>query len=170
MGKGTSRKLTIGLFSLFVQTVGNIMAPLRSRPEWTKSAKILEECLVLIAIRFTSYATPDGRKILESWARGLSLAMADVFAGALLCQHAGWSEAKAKSNLSDQVAAAAARVDQISGQRWCEELYRRVEHQIQTLGQDERYEQDHQMLFGLADARRAGLGQTTGHGFGEAKL
>ena len=119
------------------------MAPLRSRSEWTKSTRSLEECLVLIAIRLTSYATPDERKILESSARGLSLAMADVFAGALLCQHAPWSEAKAKANPSDQAAAAATRVDQISGQRWCEELYRRVEHQIQALGQDERYEQDH---------------------------
>ncbi|KAI8348948.1 hypothetical protein B0O80DRAFT_461521 [Mortierella sp. GBAus27b] len=115
-----------GVLQVYSDTVRSIMAPLRSRPD-------LEECLVLIAIRFTSYATPDGRKILESSARGLSLAMADVFAGALLCQHAAWSESKAKANPSDQVAAVAARVDQISGQRWCEELYRRVEHQIQTL-------------------------------------
>ncbi|KAI8348946.1 acyl-CoA dehydrogenase/oxidase [Mortierella sp. GBAus27b] len=179
--KGTSNVMSLdvlrvmtetsgGVLQVYSDTVRSMMAPLRLRPEWTKSCKSLEECLVLIAIRFTSYATPDGRKILESSARGLSLAMADVFAGALLCQHAAWSESKAKANPSDQVAAAAARVDQISGQRWCEELYRRVEYQIQTLGQDERYEQDHQMLFGLVDARRAGLGQTTGHAFGEAKL
>lgn len=150
------------------------MAPLRSRPEWIKSAKSLEECLTLIAIRFTSYATVDGRKTLEASARGLSFAMADVFAGALLCQHAAWSEAKAKAQPSNKLAAAEAQVDRISGQRWCEELYRRVDHQIQALGQDERYEQDHQMLFGLADARRAGggvtAGKSSGHAYGEAKL
>ncbi|KAI8348983.1 acyl-CoA-dehydrogenase protein [Mortierella sp. GBAus27b] len=125
--EGTSNVMSLDVLRV---TVRSITAPLRSRPEWTKSSKSLEECLVLIAIRFTSYATPDGCKILESSARGLSLVMADVFAGALLCQHAAWSESKAKANPSDQVAAAAARVDQISGQRWCEELYRRVEHQI----------------------------------------
>ncbi|KAI8602406.1 hypothetical protein EDD21DRAFT_303781 [Dissophora ornata] len=132
------------------------------------------DCLILIAIRFTSYATLDGRNTLEASARGLSFAMADVMAGALMCEHAVWSEAKAKANPSNSVAAAEAKVDRISAQRWCEELYRRVDHQIQTLGQEERYEQDQQMLFALADARKAAASgnadSASGHAFGEAKL
>jgi hypothetical protein len=148
-----------------------MMAPLKGLSEWTKSSKSLEECLVLIAIRFTSYSTPEGRKTLEASARGLSLAMADVIAGALLCQHAVWSASKAKSNITSELAQAEAKVDRISAQRWCEELYRRVDHQIQTLGQDERFEEDKLMLFKLAEARGAGAyNSKVASGFGEAKL
>jgi hypothetical protein len=145
------------------------MAPLKGQSEWIKSAKSLEECLVLIAIRFTAYSTPEGRKTLEASARGLSLAMADVIAGALLCQHAAWSQAKAKANSSNALAAAEAKVDQISARRWCEELYRRVDHQIQTLGREERFEEDKQMLFKLAEAREAAAASSVER-FGEAKL
>ncbi|KAF9961586.1 hypothetical protein BGZ65_010479 [Modicella reniformis] len=165
------------VLQVYSDTIREIMAPLRSQPQWVKSGKSLEECLILIAIRFTTYATLDGRKTLEASARGLSFAMADVIAGALLCQHAAWSEAKAKAHPSNSVAAAEAQVDRISAQRWCEELYRRVDHQIQTLGHDERYEQDQQMLFGLADARRramtvgsGGTDSLPGRSCGEAKL
>ena len=149
------------------------MAPLRSKAPWIQSSKSLEECLVLIAIRFTSYATADGRKTLEASARGLSFAMADVIAGALLCQHAAWSEAKALANPTDSIASAAANVDKISAQRWCEELYRRIDHLLQSLGENDRYEQDQQMLFALADARAA-LSKRSTHldaqSVGEAKL
>ncbi|KAF9344970.1 hypothetical protein BGX34_005169 [Mortierella sp. NVP85] len=184
--EGTSNVMALDVLRVMTETGGSVLqvysdavrgmlAPLKTRSEWSKSVKSLEECLVLIAIRFTSYATLEGRKILEASARGLSFAMADVFAGALLCQHAVWSEAKAKAHSSNSIAATEAQVDRISAQRWCEELYKRVEHQIQTLGQDERYDQDHQMLFGLADARRANTtapaaGRVAGHAYGEAKL
>ena len=149
------------------------MAPLKSKTQWIQSSKSLEECLILIAIRFTSYATTDGRKTLEASARGLSFAMADVIAGALLCQHAAWSEAKALANPTDSLASAAANVDRISAQRWCEELYRRVEHQILSLGENDRYEQDQQMLFALADARAASSKRSThsdANSVGAAKL
>lgn len=145
------------------------MAPLKGESEWIKSAKSLEECLVLIAIRFTAYSTSEGRKTLEASARGLSLAMADVIAGALLCQHAAWSQVKAKANSPNALAAAEAKVDQISAQRWCEELYRRVDHQIQNLGREERFEEDKLMLFKLAEARGEAAASSVDR-FGEAKL
>ncbi|KAF9939050.1 hypothetical protein BGZ67_010018 [Mortierella alpina] len=182
--EGTSNVLSLDLLRVMAETKGEamqlysdtirgIMAPLKSKTQWIQSSKSLEECLVLIAIRFTSYATAEGRKTLEASARGLSFAMADVIAGALLCQHAAWSEAKALANPTDSIASAAASVDKISAQRWCEELYRRVEHQMQSLGENDRYEQDQQMLFALADARAASSRQSTNtdaHSVGAAKL
>ncbi|KAI1308403.1 hypothetical protein EDD11_004293 [Mortierella claussenii] len=181
--EGTSNVLSLDLLrvmtetggealQLFSDTIRGIMVPLKSHPQWAKSFASLEECLVLIAIRFTSYGTLAGRKTLEASARGLSLAMADVMAGALLCQHAAWSEAKAKKANSSALAAAEANVDRIAAQRWCEELYKRVDVQIQALGLDERYEQDKQMLFALADHRNAAAAAASpsSQGFGEAKL
>ncbi|KAG0255655.1 hypothetical protein BG011_004986 [Mortierella polycephala] len=185
--EGTSNVLSLDVLRVMAETAGEalqqysdavrgMMAPLRSKPEWVKSAKSLEESLILIAIRFTSYSTPEGRNVLEASARGLAFAMADVIAGSLMCQHAAWSEAKAKANPSNTLAAAEANVDRISAQRWCEELYRRVDHQIQSLGQEERYEQDKQMLFALADARAAATASkaknpiSSSSAFGEAKL
>ncbi|KAF9191815.1 hypothetical protein BGZ51_006699 [Haplosporangium sp. Z 767] len=182
--EGTSNVLSLDVLRVMAETAGEalqqysdavrgMMAPLRSKPEWIKSAKSLEESLILIAIRFTSYSTPEGRNVLEASARGLAFAMADVIAGALMCQHAAWSEAKARANPSNTIAAAEANVDRISAQRWCEELYRRVDHQIQSLGQEERYEQDKQMLFALADARAASKTKnpiSSSSTFGEAKL
>ncbi|GJJ71021.1 hypothetical protein EMPS_03371 [Entomortierella parvispora] len=161
------------VLELYSRTVREIMAPLKNQEQWVKSAKALEECLVLIAIRFTAYATAEGRNVLEASARGLTFAMADVFAGALLCEHSAWSEAKARANSSDTVAASAARVDRISAQRWCEQLDRRVDHLIQSLGNEDRYEQDKEMLFGLADARARPAQQgspLSSLTFGEAKL
>ncbi|KAG0308683.1 hypothetical protein BGZ99_001084 [Dissophora globulifera] len=155
---------------VYSDTIRRMTTPLKSQPQWAKSVKSLEECLVLIAIRFTAYSTPDGRKTLEASARGLSFAMADVIAGALLCEHSVWSEAKANANPSNKVASSEASVDKLFAQRWCENLYRRVDHQIHSLGQEERYEQDQQMLFALADARNAAAGNVSGHAFGEAKL
>ncbi|KAF9930877.1 hypothetical protein FBU30_011166 [Linnemannia zychae] len=178
--EGTTNVLSLDLLRVMAETRGTaleiysntireILAPLKNQSEWVKSAKSLEESLVLIAIRFTAYSTPEGRKTLESSARGLSLAMADVIAGALLCQHAAWSLAKAKINPADQIAVASAKVDQISAQRWCEELYRRVDHQIQGLGREERFEEDKLMLFKLADARGSATTKST-ETYGEAKL
>ncbi|KAF9898112.1 hypothetical protein BX616_004476 [Lobosporangium transversale] len=181
--EGTSNVLSLDLLrvmtetggaalQLYSDTIREILKQLKNLPTWIKSVKSLEECLVLIAIRFTSYATLEGRKTLEASARGLSLAMADVLAGALMCEHAIWSEAKAKANPSDTVAAAEAKVDRISAQRWCEELYQRVDSQIQSLGQEERYEENKQMLFTLADARNAvsPSAKDRGEMFGESKL
>ncbi|KAF9360271.1 hypothetical protein BGX26_009954 [Mortierella sp. AD094] len=182
--EGTSNVLSLDLLRVMTETKGEalqaysdtirgIMAPLKDKPQWAASSKSLEECLILIAIRFTSFATPEGRKTLEASARGLSMSIADVIAGALLCQHAAWSEAKAKANPSNSIAATEATVDRISAQRWCEELYRRVDHQIQALGKDERYEQDKMMLFALADARNAATtktGSNSEQGYGEVKL
>jgi len=149
------------------------MAPLKDQEQWMKSAKALEECLVLIAIRFTAYATVEGRNVLEASARGLTFAMADVFAGALLCEHAAWSEAKTRASGSDAIMASAAKVDRISAQRWCEQLDRRVDQLIQSLGNEDRYEQDKEMLFGLADARAHPAQQASpvsSQTYGEAKL
>ncbi|KAG0213516.1 hypothetical protein BGX28_004152 [Mortierella sp. GBA30] len=146
--EGTSNVLSLDLLRVMAETKGEalqlysdtirgIMAPLSSKTQWIKSCKSLEESLVLIAIHFTSYSTTEGRQILEASARGLSFAMADVIAGALLCQHAAWSETKAQASPSNNVAAVEANVDRISAQRWCEELYRRVDHQIQALGKED---------------------------------
>ncbi|KAF9208041.1 hypothetical protein BGZ49_009993 [Haplosporangium sp. Z 27] len=183
--EGTSNVLSLDLLRVMTETKGEalqaysdtireIMAPLKNNPHWITSSKSLEECLVLIAIRFTSFATKEGRKTLEASARGLSMSIADVIAGALLCQHAAWSEAKAKANPSNSLAATQATVDRISAQRWCEELYRRVDHQIQALGRDERYEQDKMMLFALADARNAAAASKSGNNseqeYGQVKL
>ncbi|KAF8935521.1 hypothetical protein BGZ47_009906 [Haplosporangium gracile] len=181
--EGTTNVLSLDLLRVMAETRGaaleiysntirEIMAPLKGQSEWAKSAKSLEECLVLIAIRFTAYSTSEGRKTLEASARGLSLTMADVIAGALLCQHAAWSQMKANASPSNAVTAAEAKVDQISAQRWCEELYRRVDHQIQNLGREERYEEDKLMLFKLAEARgsAAAGARSSVEGFGEAKL
>ncbi|KAF9585932.1 hypothetical protein BGW38_010911 [Lunasporangiospora selenospora] len=180
--EGTSNVLSLDVLRVMAETGGSalelysnairdIMAPLKKQSQWEKSAKSLEQCLVLLAIHFTAYATLDGRKTLEASARGLTLAMADVFAGALLCQHAAWSNAKA--NPSDSVSVNAANVDQVTAQRWCEGLDRRVDYQIQSLGSDERYEQDKMMLFGLADARDAAAakaGISNGYSYGESRL
>ncbi|KAG0045459.1 hypothetical protein BGZ83_009331 [Gryganskiella cystojenkinii] len=162
---------------VYTKTIREIMAPLKNKPEWVKSAKSLEESLILIAIRFTAYATVEGRNVLEASARGLTFAMADVFSGALLCQHAAWSEDKARATPLDAIAVAAAKVDKISAQRWCEPLDRRVDQLIQSLGDENRYEEDKAMLFGLADARTARAaanGPSTvlvaGQAYGEAKL
>ncbi|KAF9323059.1 hypothetical protein BGZ91_003863 [Linnemannia elongata] len=179
--EGTTNVLSLDLLRVMAETRGaaleiysntirEIMAPLKGQSEWAKSAKSLEECLVLIAIRFTAYSTYEGRNTLEASARGLSLAMADVIAGALLCQHAAWSLAKAKANSSNALAAAEAKVDQISAKRWCEDLYRRVDHQIQNLGREERYEEDKLMLFKLAEARGNAASKASFESFGEAKL
>lgn len=121
-------------------------------PEWTQSAKSLEECLVLISSHFNKYATLETRALLEASARGLTFAMADTIAGALMCEHAAWSAAKAKANASD-IIATEANVDRISAQRWCEGLDCKIAFQISALGNENKYEEDKQMLFGLADAR-----------------
>ncbi|KAF9322026.1 hypothetical protein BG003_008217 [Podila horticola] len=156
---------------LYSDTIRNILQPLKGQLQWDQSVKSLERSLVLIATRFTAYATKSGLAVLEASARGLTFAMADVIAGALLCQHAAWSAAKAKASPTDAIAVAAANVDRISAQRWCENLDQRVDYQIQSLGEDERLEQDRQMLFGLADARSASSKSTTASfRFGEAKM
>ncbi|KAF9392704.1 hypothetical protein CPB97_010938 [Podila verticillata] len=156
---------------LYSDTVRNILQPLKGQSQWDQSIKSLERSLVLIATRFTAYATKSGVAILEASARGLTFAMADVIAGALLCQHAAWSAVNAKVSPSDAIAVAAASVDRISAQRWCENLDQRVDYQIQSLGKDERLEQDQQMLFGLADARSASSKPTSASfKFGEAKM
>ncbi|KAF9096899.1 hypothetical protein BGX29_000356 [Mortierella sp. GBA35] len=180
--EGTTNVLSLDLLRVMAETRGSaleiysntireIMAPLKSQAEWAKSAKSLEECLVLIAIRFTAYSTAEGRNTLEASARGLSLAMADVIAGALLCQHAAWSLAKANkaTPTNKSLVVAEAKVDRISAQRWCEDLYRRVDHQIQNLGREERYEEDKLMLFELSEARGRSATKSASS-FGEAKL
>jgi len=107
----------------------------------------------MIATHFTTYATLETRNLLEASARGLTFAMADVLAGVLLCQHAAWSEAKAKANVSSAVVASEAKVDLLSAQRWCENLNHKLAVQIQSLGHDSKYDEDKLMLFGLADSR-----------------
>ncbi|KAF9108441.1 hypothetical protein BGX29_000078 [Mortierella sp. GBA35] len=138
---------------LYAESVRGILAPLKDQAQWVKSAKSIEECLGLISHHFTTYATLETRNLLEASARGLTFAMADVIAGALLCQHAAWSEAKAKSNPSNTIAASEATVDRISAQRWSEGLDKKLTFQIENLGSETRYEEDKLMLFGLADAR-----------------
>ncbi|KAG0249586.1 hypothetical protein BG011_009115 [Mortierella polycephala] len=138
---------------LFSETVREIMAAMKDHPLWTKSVQSLEESLGLISAHFANYATLETRNLLEASARGLTFAMADVIAGALLCQHAVWSEAKARKNRSDDIATAEASVDRVSAQRWCEGLSRKIAYQIDSLGKESRYEEDKLMLFGLADAR-----------------
>ncbi|KAG0351910.1 hypothetical protein BG005_008603 [Podila minutissima] len=137
---------------LFNKTVRGIIAPLKA-PEWAQSAKSLEECLVQISSHFNKYATLETRTLLEASARGLTFAMADTIAGALMCQHAAWSAAKARTNASNNIAATEADVDRISARRWCEGLDRKIAFQITALGSENKYEEDKQMLFGLADAR-----------------
>ncbi|KAG0210825.1 hypothetical protein BGX28_008961 [Mortierella sp. GBA30] len=137
---------------LYSETVKGIMTSLRDQARWTKSAKSIEESVRLIARHFARYATLETRSLLEASARGLAFAMADVIAGALLCQHSSWSEAKAKKSLSD-LAAAEARVDYVAAQRWCEMLERKIVYQIEALGKETRFDEDKLMLFGLADAR-----------------
>lgn len=95
----------------------------------------------------------ETRRFLEASARGLTFAMADVISGALLCEHAAWSEAKSKGGPSDTITAAEARIDRVIAQRWCEDLDRKIANQIEALGNEARYEDDKLMLFGLADAR-----------------
>ncbi|KAF9295717.1 hypothetical protein BGZ74_010682 [Mortierella antarctica] len=137
---------------LFNKTVRGIIAPLKA-PEWAQSAKSLEECLVQISSHFNKYATLETRTLLEASARGLTFAMADTIAGALMCQHAAWSAAKARTNASNNIAATEADVDRISARRWCEGLDRKIAFQFTALGSENKYEEDKQMLFGLADAR-----------------
>ncbi|GJJ77891.1 hypothetical protein EMPS_10250 [Entomortierella parvispora] len=138
---------------LYAETVRGILEPLKGRPHFVKSAESIEESLTLIATHFTTYATIETRHLLEASARGLTFAMADVLAGALLCQHAAWSEAKAKSDVSNNVVANEAKVDLLSAQRWCENLNNKIAVQIQSLCHDSKYDEDKLMLFGLADSR-----------------
>ncbi|KAI1307689.1 hypothetical protein EDD11_004391 [Mortierella claussenii] len=144
---------------LYSETVRGMIAPLKDQQQWTKSAQSLEESLQLISTHFSNYATLETRNLLEASARGLTFAMADVISGALLCQHAAWSESKVKnhnqasSSSSNGLAGSEATVDRISAQRWCEGLDRKIAYQIEALGNDTRYEEDKLMLFGLADAR-----------------
>ncbi|KAF9428764.1 hypothetical protein BGZ94_001131 [Podila epigama] len=139
---------------LFVKTVRDIMAPLKNQPQWSSSAKSLNTCLDLISGHFGKYATIETRALLEASARGLTFAMADTLAGALLCQHAAWSAVKAQRvNDANSIVAIEANIDQISAQRWCEGLDRKVAFQIEALGNEQKYEEDKMMLFGLADAR-----------------
>jgi hypothetical protein len=107
----------------------------------------------MISAHFTNYATLETRNFLEASARTLTFAMADVLAGALLCEHSAWSEVKAKANPSNKIAAAEANVDRVAAQRWCEGLDHKLAYQIEALGKEARYEEDKLMLFGLADAR-----------------
>lgn len=90
---------------------------------------------------------------MEASARGLTFAMADVISGALLCQHAAWSAAKAQANPSNSIVASEASVDRISAQRWCEGLEKKLSFQIEGLGSETRYDEDKLILFGLVDAR-----------------
>ncbi|KAG0262481.1 hypothetical protein DFQ27_002310 [Actinomortierella ambigua] len=163
--EGTTNVLSLDVLRVMAETGGlalqqfsdevrNICSPFRFHPELATSCKNLEECLVLVATRFTAYATPDGRATLEASARGLSMAMADIFAGALLCEHSFWSEKKAQANPGLAVVEQAAKTDRVIAQRWCENLQRKVDHQIHSLGEGSRYEEDKAMLFGLADLRR----------------
>ncbi|KAG0230301.1 hypothetical protein BGW42_001043 [Actinomortierella wolfii] len=180
--EGTTNVLSLDVLRVMSETGGealqqysdevrNICAPFRFHPELAASCKSLEECLVLIATRFTAYATADGRATLEASARGLSMAMADVFAGALLCEHSFWSENKAKANPGNNALVQAAKADRIMAQRWCENLQTKVDHQIHTLGNESRYEEDKALLFGLADIRRQSLSAVNGASVArEAKL
>ncbi|KAF9967044.1 hypothetical protein BGZ70_000333 [Mortierella alpina] len=137
---------------LYCETIQAIMAPLRDQPRWSKAAKGVEESLHLISKHFTTYATLETRNLLEASARGLAFAMADVLAGALLCEHSAWSGAKTTVS-RDAVAAVEAEVDFVAAQRWCDGLERKIALQIDALGSEKRYEEDKLMLFGLADAR-----------------
>ncbi|KAF8935189.1 hypothetical protein BGZ58_005182 [Dissophora ornata] len=137
---------------LYSESVRGIIAPLKDQLQYTKSTQNIEKSLQMISSHFTKYATLETRNLLEASARGLTFAMADVIAGALLCQHGAWSATKAKLS-SSSTAAAEAEVDCIAAQRWCEGLDRKLAYQIESLGKDTRYEEDKLMLFGLADAR-----------------
>ncbi|KAF9958964.1 hypothetical protein BGZ72_010565 [Mortierella alpina] len=137
---------------LYCETIQGIMAPLRDQPRWSKAAKGVEESLQLISKHFTTYATLETRNMLEASARGLAFAMADVLAGALLCEHSAWSGANIRLSRND-VAAAEAEVDFVAAQRWCAGLEQKIALQINALGNEKRYEEDKLMLFGLADAR-----------------
>ncbi|KAF9403950.1 hypothetical protein BGZ94_004434 [Podila epigama] len=181
--EGTSNVLSLDVLRVMAETKGqamqqytdtvrDILKAVKGKPQWEKSVRSLETCLILIATRFTAYATKSGHAMLEASARGLTFAMADVIAGALLCEHATWSEGKA--NVS-ALHATAANVDRVSAQRWCEGLDHRVDYQLQSLGNEERLEQDRQMLFGLSDARAAstfskGSSTVASFKFGEAKM
>ncbi|KAF9174942.1 hypothetical protein BGX21_000031 [Mortierella sp. AD011] len=138
---------------LYSETVRDIIAPLKNRAQWIKSAQSIEKSLDIISKHFTTYATLETRKLLEASARGLTFAMADVISGALLCQHSAWSQAKAEANPANSIAASEATVDLITAQRWCEDLDRKIAYQIDGLVKETRYEEDKLMLFGLADAR-----------------
>jgi hypothetical protein len=126
---------------------------LKDQSEWTESTKSIKESLSLISRHFSKYATLETRRLLEASARGLTFAMADVISGALLCQHAAWSAAKAKANPSNSIIASEATIDRVSAQRWCESLDKKLSFQIEALVNESRYEEDKLMLFGLADAR-----------------
>ncbi|KAF9437658.1 hypothetical protein BGZ76_011772 [Entomortierella beljakovae] len=138
---------------LFSQTIRDIIAPLKDQPQWANSTKSIDRSLQLISDRFVNYATLETRNILEASARGLTFAMADTFAGALLCQHSAWSQAKAKANPGNSVIASEAKVDLFASQRWCENLDFKIAYQIESLGKETRYEEDKLMLFGLTDQR-----------------
>ncbi|KAF9208662.1 hypothetical protein BGZ49_008040 [Haplosporangium sp. Z 27] len=138
---------------LYSETIRAIIAPLKDRPQWIKSAQGIEKSLDMISSHFTNYATLETRKLLEASARGLTFAMADVISGALLCQHSAWSEAKAGADPANSIVASEAKVDLIFSQRWCEDLDRKIAYQINALGKESRYEEDKLMLFGMADAR-----------------
>ncbi|KAG0243321.1 hypothetical protein BGX31_010914 [Mortierella sp. GBA43] len=138
---------------LYSDTVRGIMSPLKGQSHWSKSIKSIEESLEMISKHFSTYATIETRRLLEASARGLTFAMGDVISGALLCEHAAWSENKAKASPSDTVASAEAKVDRVIAQRWCENLDRKIAYQIEALGDEARYDDDKLMLFGLADAR-----------------
>ncbi|KAG0322369.1 hypothetical protein BGZ99_003367 [Dissophora globulifera] len=138
---------------LYSEVVRGIIAPLKDKSEYVKSAQDIENSLQKILAHFSTYATLETRNMLEASARGLTFAMADVIAGALLCEHAVWSNSKAKSS-DDSIVHAEANVDRISAQRWCEGLDRKIAYQIEALGEESRYEEDKLMLFELADVRR----------------
>ncbi|KAG0377340.1 hypothetical protein BGX24_006288 [Mortierella sp. AD032] len=138
---------------LYADSIRGILASLEGQPEWVKSVKSIEESLSLISRHFVTYATLETRNLLEASARGLTFAMADVISGALLCQHAAWSAAKAKANPANSIITSEAIIDRISAQRWCEGLEKKLSFQIEALGNGTRYDEDRLMLFGLADAR-----------------
>ncbi|KAF9574840.1 hypothetical protein EC968_005318 [Mortierella alpina] len=137
---------------LYCETIQGIMAPLREQTRWSKAVKGVEESLHLISKHFTTYATLETRNFLEASARGLAFAMADVLAGALLCEHSAWSGASAGESRND-IAAAEAEVDFVAAQRWCDGLEKKIALQINVLGQENRYKEDKLMLFGLTDVR-----------------
>ncbi|KAF9923721.1 hypothetical protein FBU30_006224 [Linnemannia zychae] len=138
---------------LYAETIRDIIAPLKDQNEFARSVNSIEESLTLISQHFNKYATLETRKFLEASARGLTFAMADVISGALLCQHAAWSNAKAKADPSNNILTSEATIDRISAQRWCESLEKKLAHQIEALGSENSYGEDKLMLFGLADIR-----------------
>ncbi|ORZ16779.1 hypothetical protein BCR41DRAFT_336226 [Lobosporangium transversale] len=156
--EGTTNVLSLDVLRVMAETGGDALklyteVTVIVKKKKKKKKKKLTKSLQLISNHFTTYATLETRNLLEASARGLTFAMADVISGALLCQHALWSEDRARADRLNKLASKEADIDRITAQRWCEGLDQKLKYQIVVLCHETRYEDDKMMLFGLSDAR-----------------